>query len=133
MGPESLDTLDAVLAGLHTLAGHAGSVEDEQLRHKLTSTIVGLRSAILTARGQVLHMQEQLEQLTAQARQFSGEPASATRHRAPRMKWGCYQFDDSEGLFCTACFDKRNRRVRTMRHNSANLVCPNCRTLFPVR
>ena len=49
------------------------------------------------------------------------------------MKWGCYQFDDTEGLFCAACYDKRNRRIRTMRYNSDNLVCPNCRTLFSVR
>jgi hypothetical protein len=133
MGPESLETLDAVLAGLHTLAGHAASVEDEQLRQKLTGTIVGLRAAILTVRGQVLHLQDQFEQLTAQTRDFGSPQAATPRVRTPRMKLGCYQFDDTEGLFCTACYDKRNRRVRTLRHNSANLVCPNCRTLFPVR
>jgi hypothetical protein len=133
MAPESLDTLDAVLAGLHTLAGHAASVEDEQLRQKLTGTIIGLRSAILTVREQVLRQQEQFEQLTAQTRDYGGAQSALPRNRTPRMKWGCYQFDDTEGLFCTACYDKRNRRVRTVRHNSEHLVCPNCRTLFPVR
>jgi hypothetical protein len=133
MAPESLDSLDAILAGLHTLAGHAETVEDEQLRQRLTGTIVGLRAAVLTVRGQVLHMQDQLEQLTAQTRDHAAAQPVAPRNRTPRMKGGCYQFDDTEGLFCTACYDKRNRRVRTMRFNSANLVCPNCRMLFPVR
>src|SRR5829696_7349502 len=108
MAPESLDTLDAVLLGLNTLAGHAESVEDEQLRQRMTSAIVGVRSAVLTARGQVLHMYEQFEQLSAQSRPYGADaPPAAPRARTPRMKWGCYQFDDTEGLFCTTCYDKR--------------------------
>jgi hypothetical protein len=132
MSSDPLDTLDAILAGLHTLGGVAETVAEEELRNRLTGAVTGLRSAVLTARGEVQHMQEQFEHTLAQAGQSGGEirPRGGP---APRMKWGCYQFDDTEGLFCTACYDKRNRRIRTMRYNSGNLVCPNCRTLFPVR
>jgi hypothetical protein len=131
---DTLDTLDAILAGLHTLAGDAESVEDEQLRARLTGSIVGLRAAILTCRGQVLQLAEQFEQLASRSQQsVTDAVASRGRTRTPRMKWGCYQFDDTEGLFCTTCYDKRNRRIRTMRYNSESLVCPNCRTVFPMR
>jgi hypothetical protein len=109
-------------------------VEDEQVRHRLTGAITGLRAAVLTARDQVLQMQEQHEQLAAQTPTYAGQPGARPALQAPpRKKWGCYQFDDAEGLFCTACYDKRKRRIRTMRFNSDNLVCPNCRMLFPVR
>lgn len=131
---DSLDTLDAIMAGLHTLAADAESVADEQLRARMTGAIVGLRAAVLTCRDQVLQMHDQHDQVVAQARQQAVEaPTTRGRGPAPRMKWGCYQFDDTEGLFCTACYDKRNRRIRTMRYNSENLYCPNCRMLFPVR
>lgn len=130
---DSLDTLDAIMAGLHTLASAAEDVADEQLRTRLTGAIVGLRAAVLTCRGQVLQLHEQYEQL-ARGQHHAAEPATGrSRGATPRMKWGCYQFDDTEGLFCTACYDKRNRRIRTMRYNSENLYCPNCRMLFPVR
>jgi hypothetical protein len=104
----------------------------------LAGAVSGLRAAVLTARGQVQHLQEQFDQTLAQTRQYGGEiryynEPKQRNIQTPRMKWGCYQFDDSEGLFCTACYDKRNRRIRTMRYNSTHLVCPNCRMLFPVR
>ncbi len=138
MSSDPLDTLDAILAGLHTLSGVAETVAEEELRNRLTGAVAGLRSAVLTARGEVQHMQEQYEQTLAQSRPYGAELRHSGEIRprvgpTPRMKWGCYQFDDTEGLFCTACYDKRNRRIRTMRYNSENLVCPNCRTLFPVR
>jgi hypothetical protein len=132
MPSDPLDTLDAILAGLHTLSGVAETVADEEVRNRLTGAIVGLCSATLTARGEVQHLQEQFEQALAQAQQHGGDLRQRVA-TTPRMKWGCYQFDDTEGLFCTACYDNRNRRIRTMRFNSGNLVCPNCRTLFPVR
>lgn len=132
MPSDPLDTLDAILAGLHTLNGAAEAVAEEELKNRLTGAIVGLRSAVLTARGEVQHLQEQYGQTLAQTRQYAAD-ARPRVGQTPRMKFGCYQFDDTEGLFCTACYDKRNRRIRTMRYNSDNLVCPNCRALFPVR
>src|SRR5215471_8182820 len=117
MAAETLNTLDAILAGLHTLATDAETVGDDPLRQRLSGAIVGLRSAVLTARGQVLQLQDRYQQLVEESRQSASEPASQTS-RPPRMKWGCYQFDDAEGLFCAACYDKRNRRIRTMRYNS---------------
>src|SRR3954463_16259089 len=129
MAPESLQSLDAVLSGLHTLAETAESVEDEQLRQRLTGTVVGLRAVILNVRGQILKMQEQYEQLAAQTRQ-AAVGAAPVRPAPARVKFGCYQFDDNEGLFCAICYDKKGRRIRATRVNSLSLVCPNCRTSY---
>src|SRR3954447_2091882 len=121
MEPNALDTLDAIMAGPHTLAGDAESVEDEQLRYRLTGAVVGLRAAVLNARDQVLHFQEQYDHLASQVQANAepyGRPIRAPQ--PPRMKWGCYQFDETGGLFCAACYDKQKRRVRIMRHNNEN-------------
>jgi hypothetical protein len=130
MAGQSLHSLDAVLAGLHSLAETAEAVEDEALRQRLTGTIVSLRGVILTVREEFLQMQDSNEQLRAQAPPVEGEPAPR-RARPPRMKWGCYQFDDSEGVFCTVSYDTRGRKVRATRVSSNSHVCPVCRTVFP--
>jgi hypothetical protein len=131
MAHESLQSLDAVLAGLHSLAETAESVEDEQIRLRLTGAVVGLRAVVLNVRGQILQLQDAYEQLAEQNRQAS-QAAAPSRDKPIRMKWGCYQFDDSEGLFCTVCYDSKGRRVRATRKNSSMLVCPNCRATFSV-
>jgi len=128
MGPDSLQSLDAVLQGLHTLAETAEGIEDQDLRNRLTGTIVGLRAVVLTARDQILQMQERYEQQIAQLRQAGNEP----RREAPlRVEWGCYQFADTEGIFCAVCFDKRGRKIRAT-VSGRSLVCPHCRATFPM-
>lgn len=122
MSPDPLATLDAVMAGLHTLAEIAEEAGDEVVRQRLTATLTGLRSAVLTVRDQIVRQQEQ-QQTLAQARP----------ERVLRTKHGCYQFDDTEGLFCAACYDRQNRRIRTIPRGGAGLVCPNCRTIYPYK
>jgi hypothetical protein len=131
MAAESLENLDAVLAGLNTLAETAESVQDEQTRHRLTGAVVGLRAVVLNVRGQVLQMQGAYDRLAAEKRE-ANRVVPPERNKPARIKWGCYQFDDIEGLFCSACYDKKGRRIRATRVNATSLVCPNCRTTFPI-
>jgi hypothetical protein len=44
-----------------------------------------------------------------------------------RIKSGCYQFDGEEGLFCTACYDTKGRKIRTARLNTKFRQCPSCK------
>jgi hypothetical protein len=48
----------------------------------------------------------------------------------PRLKWGCYQFEGEEGLFCTACYDLKRARIQTTRLNSSQRACPVCKAVF---
>ncbi|WP_148312757.1 hypothetical protein [Marinobacter similis] len=41
-------------------------------------------------------------------------------------KWGCYQFESEEGLFCTACWDSKRRKSRTTRFTAKFRTCPVC-------
>jgi hypothetical protein len=45
----------------------------------------------------------------------------------PRIKWGCYQFDGEDRLFCTACYDTKGLKIQTTRLNSNFRQCPNCK------
>ena len=133
MAPDPLGTLDAVLAGLHTLVDISEDIPEESLRTRISGAVTGLRAAVLTVREQILRQQEQHEEQVAQLRR-GAEAAAPRRDRAPRTKFGCYQFDDSEGLFCAACYDKQSgRRVRTIPRAGTALVCPNCRAAYPMR
>jgi hypothetical protein len=42
----------------------------------------------------------------------------------PRRKWGCYHFDDDDGLFCTACYDTKGQKIQTTRLNPNFRQCP---------
>lgn|SRR5690242_5684633 len=128
---DALDTLDAVLLGLNTLAETAEGVRDEATRHRLTGTIIGLRAAVQTARDQIEQAEREHETLVAErARPAPAEPAF--RERPRNSKWGCYQFHGVEGLFCPACYDAHGRRVRTLPVRG-DLRCPNCRAAYPMR
>jgi hypothetical protein len=99
------------------------------LRNPLTGAVTGLRAAVLTTREQILQQQEHYQQHARQAE----EQRPIRWDRAPRQKHGCYQFDDTEGLFCPAYYDKQGGRVRTIPHKGNSLACPNCRSVYPYR
>ncbi len=132
MAPDPLPTLDAILAGLNTLAETSEEIADEALRQRITGTVVGLRAAVLTVRGQILQQQESYAQLEAERREVE-ETSRGGRPERPRMKYGCYQFNDTEGLFCPACYDRQGRRIRTIPTGGVSLICPNCRASYQYR
>jgi hypothetical protein len=132
MAPDPLGTLDAVLAGLHTLIEISEEINEESLRNRISGAVGGLRAAVLTIREQILQQQEQYEGEAAKLR-HTVEANAPRRERTLRIKFGCYQFDDSEGLFCSACYDRQSRKVRTIPRAGSTLVCPNCRAVYLMR
>lgn len=42
-------------------------------------------------------------------------------------KWGCYQFEGEDGLFCTGCWDSKRKKIRTNRATSRFRTCPVCK------
>lgn len=41
--------------------------------------------------------------------------ALAPKQRSPGIQWGCYQFDDEDKLFCTACYDTKGLKNGALR------------------
>ena len=42
-------------------------------------------------------------------------------------KWGCYQFEGDDGLYCTGCWDSQRKKIRTNRATSNFRRCPVCK------
>lgn len=42
------------------------------------------------------------------------------------IMWGCYQFKDDDGLYCTGCWDSQRKKIRTNRATSRFRTCPVC-------
>ena len=42
-------------------------------------------------------------------------------------KFGCYQFENDDGLYCTGCWDSQRKKIRTNRATSKYRLCPVCK------
>jgi hypothetical protein len=51
----------------------------------------------------------------------------APEEKPTGTKWGCYQFADDSGLFCTGCWDSKRNKSITNRVNSRFRSCPVCK------
>ncbi len=55
---------------------------------------------------------------------------NGSSQQKPRKKWGCYQFEGEEGLFCTACYDTKGKKIQTTRLNPNFRQCPVCKAML---
>jgi hypothetical protein len=47
----------------------------------------------------------------------------------PKMKWGCYQFEGEEPLYCIKCYETQGRKHPTTRVNSRQRQCAVCQAV----
>jgi hypothetical protein len=124
---ETIKMLGGALASIKTITDIAATITDAQLRQELNGKIADLQSAVLTARQQMLEMQEKYEQVLRENKQLK---ETAAPKEKPQRMWGCYKFDGEDGLFCTACYDTKGRRIQTTRINSNFRQCPVCQAML---
>lgn len=48
-------------------------------------------------------------------------------------KWGCYIFENDDGLYCTGCWDSQRKKIRTNRATSRFRSCPVCKAAIGSR
>jgi hypothetical protein len=58
-----------------------------------------------------------------------GHLQQPTRRSKPKIKFGCYQFEGEDGLFCIRCYETQARRHPTTRVNSSQRQCAVCQTV----
>ncbi len=46
--------------------------------------------------------------------------------KKPTLKWGMYEFEGEEGLFCPVCYEKDGLKIPASRVNANYYQCPNC-------
>ena len=74
---ETVKLLGAALGSIKTITDIAGTITNAQLRHELNGKIAALQTAILTARQEMLEMQEQYEQVLQANKQLKAQLAEA--------------------------------------------------------
>jgi hypothetical protein len=122
-----IETFGAALGSIKTITEIAASIRNAKLRQEMNGKIAELQDALLAAKQQMLEMQEKYELVLKENKQLKDAVVPKVK---PRIKWGCYQFDGEEALFCTACYDTKGQKNLTTRLNTKFRQCPVCKATF---
>lgn len=129
MDLETIKTLGAALTSIKTLSDIADTISNAKVRQEFNGKIADLQGVVIAARQQMLTMQDKYEELLRENKQLKEQlKESEAPREKPSMKWGCYQFEGEDGLFCTACYDTKGKKHRTTRINSNLRQCPVCKS-----
>ncbi|MEH6565738.1 MAG: hypothetical protein V7756_10485 [Halopseudomonas sp.] len=104
---------------LREISKNIADAEFKNVLADLSSELADLKLEAAAMKEQLAALQEE-NALLKQVSAPSDEKPSGT-------KWGCYQFESEEGLFCTACWDSKRKKSRTTRVNARFRVCPVCK------
>ena len=107
-----LETLTAALSGIKTLKEIVSGLSNKEVRNELNEKIADLLDVILSARIQMAEMQDKYEQILKENKEL--KEATAPREKTT-LKWGCYQFEGDDGMYCTACYDSKGKKIRASR------------------
>lgn len=106
---DTLKTLGTALTSIKAITDVAAPITNAKLRQEMNGKIAELQGTLLTARQQMLEMQEKYVQVLQENKKL--RDVAATPKAKPRTKWGCYKFDGEDGLFCTASLRGRAYRA----------------------
>ena len=98
------------------------NIEDAEFRNVLAD----LSSELADLKLEAASMKERLASLQEENALLK-QVSSPTDEKPSGTKWGCYQFESEEGLFCTACWDSKRVKSRTTKFNAKFRVCPVCK------
>jgi len=43
------------------------------------------------------------------------------------LKWGCYIFEGTQGLFCPVCYEEKGLKIPASRLQGGHYKCPRCK------
>ena len=121
--PDVISGIDQSISLVRKLAQTWKKIGDADMR----SLLADLQNELADAR---LEMADLKQRLAAQADEIRtlNASASAASHKRPKIRWGCYEFEDEEGLFCIKCWETKGRRSPTNRLDSRFRQCAVCQT-----
>jgi hypothetical protein len=111
----------SIVSRLREISKNISEAEFKNLLADLSNELADAKILIATLKEQVAALKQENAQLKA-----AGNPHS----EKPTMKWGCYQFDGDTGLYCTACYDTKGKKIQTTRANSKYRMCPVCQAVY---
>ena len=123
-GPvEILASLNHSISIVSRLREISKNIQEAEFRNLLAD----LSNELADAKLQLAALKEEVARLSEENHELK---ATASIKQKPRMKWGCYEFPGEQGLFCTACYDTKGKKIQTTRINSNIRVCPVCKAVL---
>lgn len=118
-----LTALTTALNGLKTVTEIPGAISNDKVRNELKAKMADLMDTVLSVRQQMLDLQQKYIEALDENRRL--KEAVAPREK-PKFVHGCYQFEGDDGLYCTACYDSKGKKIRAS--NVLNhMICNVCK------
>lgn len=104
---------------LRTISKNIEHAEFRNLIAELSRELADIKLEAANLKEQVAALEDENRVLKQKAPESHDKPVGT--------KWGCYQFEGDDGLYCTACWDSKRQKSRTNRVTSKWRRCPVCR------
>lgn len=111
-----------LLQRLREVSKNISEAEFKNLLAELSDELADVKLNVVSLKEEILKLKEENQNLKQQV--------IANTTNKPSMRFGCYTFEGEEGLFCTACYDTKGKKVQTTRINSRYRECPVCKARF---
>ena len=124
MDPAFLVSLNNAISVAQRLREVSKNIADAEFKNLLADLYSQLGDAKLEAANVKAELAVLMEENTElrRVRETEEEPSGS--------KWGCYQFEGDDGLFCTACWDTKKQKCRTSRTVGPFRMCPVCNAVM---
>ncbi len=97
------------------------NIEDAEFKNllaDLSSELADLKLEAASLKERIAELQEENALLKQTAGPADEKPSG--------RKWGCYQFQSDNGLYCPACWDSKRKKSSTTRVNANFRLCSVC-------
>ena len=118
---EILSSISASIAlakRLRELSKHVENIEFKSALADLTNELADAKLEAAALKESLASVQE--ENALLKKKTLSSDEVPTGR------KWGCYQFEGEDGLYCPACWDSKRQKSSTTRVNANFRLCPVC-------
>lgn len=114
----SLNNSLTIVSRLRDISKNISEAEFKNLLADLTLELADAKLELATLKEEMALLKKKNIEL---------ERAKPENKQKPTLQWGCYKFEDEQGLFCTACYDSKGLKSQTNRIDSRFRSCPVCR------
>jgi hypothetical protein len=111
----------SIVAKLREISKNISEAEFRNLLADLSNELADAKIQIASLKERVAILIEENHTLRS---------AKPEKKEKPTLKWGCYKFEENEGLYCTACYDAKGQKILTTRLNVRFRQCPICKAMF---
>lgn len=111
-----------IVTRLREIAKNVSHAEFKNLLADLSNELADAKLQMAALKEDMAALRQENEQLKASALTNKEEPSG--------VKWGCYQFAGDDGLYCTACYDTKGKKIRISRATSRHRMCPVCQAVL---